>query len=273
MRLQHVTDKQTIETNQIHHENKQSPEQKQNHKDKHTPMEAKKPTFVTRYCPNAHKTFKILLKHWTSVHDSTDSPILKRFLRCTPRLAHKANPNLARRLVRAKLRTFRTNRPITAGADTPQTTIKATYITQVTNFKHSMVASTQPPNGGSNMTLCQNSKCPLHTRLINSTQIRSRISRRTFIAHDRATCDTPYIVYLIQCRRCGRQYMGQTRKLLKARYATLLRNIKYTDSEGALQDHFRKDVCGNIDNITMQLLHRLTPWSHETQAQIEETLE
>ena len=62
-----------------------------NRKDKDTPMEAKKPTFVTRYCPNAHKTFKILLKHWTSVYDSIDSPILKRLLRCTPRLARKGN--------------------------------------------------------------------------------------------------------------------------------------------------------------------------------------
>ena len=92
------------------------------------------------------------------------------------------------------------------------------------------------------MTLCRNSKCPLHTRLINSTQIRSRISRKTFITHGRAMCDTPYIVYLIQCRRCGRHYMGQTRKSLKARYATHLRNIKGTDSEGALQDHFRRRV-------------------------------
>ena len=55
-------------------------------------------------------------------------------------------------------------------------------------------------------------------------------------------CDTPYIVYLIQCRRCGRHYVGQTRKSLKARYATHLRNIKDTDSEGALQDHFRRRV-------------------------------
>ena len=59
---------------------------------------------------------------------------------------------------------------------------------------------------------------------------------------------------------------------LKARYATHLRNIKDTDSEGALQDHFRKDVCGSVDNITVQLLHRLTPRSNKTQAQIEENL-
>ena len=188
-----------------------------------------------------------------------------------PRLAHKGNPNLARRLVRAKLRTTRTSQPITAGADTPQTTINATNITQVANLKHSMVSSTQPPNGGSNMTLCRSSKCPLHIRLINSTQIRSRISRRTFIAHGRATCDIPYIVYLIQCRRCGRQYVGQTRKSLKARYATHLRNIKDTDSKGAYRTT-SEDACGNIDNITIQLLHRLTPRGHETQAQIEETL-
>ena len=49
---------------------------------------------------------------------------------------------------------------------------------------------------------------------------------------------------------------------LKARYTTHLRNIKDTDSEGALQDHFRKDACGSVDNITVQLLHRLTPRSN-----------
>ena len=61
-----------------------------------------KPTLVTKYCPNANKAFKIVPKHWTNI--STEIPILKRFLRNTPGLAYKANPNLANKLVRAKLK-------------------------------------------------------------------------------------------------------------------------------------------------------------------------
>ena len=58
-------------------------------KSKHTdtPIEQQKPTFVTRYCPNARRAFKIVHRHWTSIH--TDIPLLKRFLWATPRLAYK----------------------------------------------------------------------------------------------------------------------------------------------------------------------------------------
>ena len=79
---------------------------KQPTKDKQ--IEAQKPTFATRYCPNARRAFRIVYKHWTAAN--TNIPVLKRFLKVTPRLAYRANQNLARRLVRAKLRKSSTNR-------------------------------------------------------------------------------------------------------------------------------------------------------------------
>ena len=244
-----------------------------NNKKATTPLETSKPTFVTRYCPNAQKAFRVLLKHWTSVYNSTGIPILKRFLKCTPRMAYKANPNLAKKLVRAKLKPIQTEAPTTTVVD-PQQTDNANNIVNIlhaANLEYSDV-SNQPPDSRDTVTLCHNSKCPLHNRLINSSQVRSKISRRTYNTHGQVTCDTPYIVYLIQCRRCGKQYVGQTQKSLKARYAKHLRNIKDKHSNGVLQDHFRKNVCGDVDNITMQLLHRVIPQDHQTQAQIEETL-
>ena len=71
-------------------------------KSKHTdtPIEQQKPTFVTRYCPNARRAFKIVHRHWTSIH--TDIPLLKRFLWATPTLAYKSNPNLARKTGQSK---------------------------------------------------------------------------------------------------------------------------------------------------------------------------
>ena len=242
-----------------------------NHRMNETPIEVKKPTFVTRYCPNAQKAFRILLKHWTSVHKSTDIPLLKRFLRRTPRMAYKANPNLAKKLVRAKLKPIRTEESTPTSPNTQQGHTDTIDIVHVANLKHSNV-SAQPPDSGNNVTFCQNTKCPLHTKLINSGQVRSKIPTRTYNTHGEATCDTPYIVYLIQCKHCNKQYVGQTQKSLKAWYAKHLRNIKDKHSNGVLQDHFRKNLCGNIDKITIQLLHRVIPQDHKTQAQIEEKL-
>ena len=175
-----------------------------------TPPEAKKPTFVTRYCPNAQRAFRIVLKHWTSAYDSTDIPLLRRFLRCTPRMAYRANPNLANRLVRAKLKPIHTGDDPDNNNNSSDNTTQQQMDTNVNvdiictaNLRHSHVStSMQPPVGGSDnnnsvMTHCRNTKCPLHTRLIDSRQVRSKISRRTYMAQGKATCDTPYIVYLL----------------------------------------------------------------------------
>ena len=67
-----------------------------------TPIEQQKPTFVTRYCPNARKAFKIVQRHWTAI--DTDIPILKRFLKATPQMVYRSNPNLDNKLIRAKLK-------------------------------------------------------------------------------------------------------------------------------------------------------------------------
>ena len=86
-------------------------------------------------------------------------------------------------------------------------------------------------------------------------------------------CNTPYIVYLLQCKRCGKQYVGQTQKSLKVRYAKHLQNMRQTrHSTGILPDYFGKGECGNTNNIAIQLLHRVTPRGHKTPTQIEETL-
>ena len=222
-------------------------------------LEATKPTFVTRFCPNAGKAFRILHKHWTNI--DTDIPILKRFLSRTPRLAYKANANLAKRLVRAKLRpnrddestTLATNQTQASNIQQADTTIDSVNIIQKANLKYTDISQTWAPGGRGGVSLCSNSHCPLHNKLIDLRQV------------------TPYVVYLIQCRRCGKQYVGQTQKSLKARYAKHLQNIRDKHSRGALQDHFRKNECGSIE-IMMQLLHKVIPENHETQTQTEETL-
>ena len=218
----------TTKTNRLLKEIKFTQRAKRAHNDKHskhtkTQIEHKKPTFVTRYCPNAKRAFRIVHKHWTSME--TDIPILKRFLRCTPRLAYRANPNLAKRLVRAKLK-----QP-TNCSSTNSHNNKQLNINTLANLRHSV---TPNPFGCHNFTHCSNNRCPLHLRIINSTQVRSKISRRTYHTHGQSTCDTNNMVYLIQCKKCGRQYVGQTQQSLKARYAKHLQAIRDRHRPGAL---------------------------------------
>ena len=251
------------------------------------PEELKKPTFVTRYCPNARRAFRIVHKHWSTIN--TNIPVLRRFIRVAPRLAFRANANLAKRLVRAKLR-----KPLssstTSSEETTTTTTTTTTVTHQTinnerqpynvtlnddnnhiknmaNLKHQA-----DKHGNNKITLCSDSHCPLHTRLSCSRTVRSRVSRRTFHAHGSANCDTPRVVYLIQCKRCGRQYVGQTSQSLRRRFTRHLQAIRNTHQPGVLHEHFRKDRCAGTDNITIQILHVITSTVHDTAEQTETNL-
>ena len=205
-------------------------------------------------------------------------------------MAYRANPNLARRLVRAKLKhpsdetnynNSRENDTVNNSDDNDNdhnsnsnnnnSNSSNIDIVKLANLKH---LTTQTPvflNSNNSVTHCSNAKCPLHTKLINSRQVRSRVSRRTYHTHNQATCDTPNVVYLIQCKNCGRQYVGQTLRSLKARFAKHLQAIKDRYRPGVLQEHFRRGECGSIDNITLQLLYKL-PHTHDTPENIEESL-
>ena len=212
-------------------------------KKSHTTVESNsKPTYVTRYCPNTRKAFRIVYKHWTNIN--TEIPALKRFLKITPRLAYRANANLSKRLVRAKLKPITVTiasqvNPLENTIDNTQNHMCTdTDIRQLACLKHSTVP-VQHSSHQFGVKHCNNTRFPLHNKLVHSQRAHSRVSRRTYNTHGHATCDTQYVVYLIQCKKCGRQYVGQTQKSLKARYAKHLQAIRDWRRCGVLQEHFR----------------------------------
>ena len=242
---------------------------KKNNKNKHT-AEDNKPTFVTRYCPNSRRAFHIVHRYWTAIN--SDIPILKWFLSNTPRLAYRANPNLAKRLVRAKLGTTMDGSPKKhTPHDNQDNTGSDKQIAKLANLRYS-ASMTQQTDKTSSITHCSNKRCPLHTKFIHSQQVRSRVSRRTYNTHGHITCNTPYVVYLIQCTKCNKQYVGQTQKSLKVRFAKHVQAIRDRHRPGTLQEHFRHNSCGGIESITIQLLHRVIPKADDTPERIENIL-
>jgi len=62
------------------------------------------------------------------------------------------------------------------------------------------------------------------------------------------------VVYLIQCKKCGRQYVGQTGKSLKERLYKHLQKIKYNKEANTLHEHFNRGTCKGVHNMIVQIL-------------------
>ena len=119
---------------------------------------------------------------------------------------------------------------------------------------------------------CKDKKCPLHNKLSHSNQTKSKITNRTYLTHGTADCNTPFIVYLIQCGKCGKQYVGQTSQSLRNRFTKHFKAIQNPYQPGTLHEHFRTNKCNSIDNISITILHVITPTEHDTCKEIENQL-
>ena len=81
---------------------------------------------------------------------------------------------------------------------------------------------------------------------------------RTYNTHGKANCSTRHVVYLIHCRKCKKQYVGQTAQSLRMRIARHLKAIRNTHVPGTLHEHFRPDrPCRGTNNVAVQMLKKL----------------
>ena len=223
----------------------------------------------TNRTTETHLCHQILPQCQESIQNCTPTLDLHPHRRtATPRLAYKSNPNLARKLVRAKLRghtveptTTVTTHP-SAHLQTTQQTRGSSEITQLANLKH------PPVTHRNNITHCPDRRCPLHPRLIHSRTVRSKISRRTFQTHGAGDCNTPRAIYLIQCKHCGRQYVGQTAQPLRFRIAKHLTAIRNRHQPGVLHEHFRRGDCAGTNNVSVQFLDVIVPTDGDTEQQL-----
>ena len=220
-------------------------------------------TFVTRYCSRAGKVFRIIQRHWSHMH--SDSEEIQKYIDSKPILTYTSNQNLARRMVRAKLkRPIRKKRVSTHQNSSSSSSYyntnngqnnmsdKGISITQLANIKHNMDIGIKISTNK-----CKDRGCPLHGKLKCTNQARSHISNRTYITRGRADCNTKYVVYMIQCKRCGSQYVGQTGQSLKDRFKRHLQKIRDYREMNTMHEHFRRGACKGTHNMVLQVLHVL----------------
>ena len=66
---------------------------------------------------------------------------------------------------------------------------------------------------------CSSSRCALCPKLTTGSSFGSSLTGRKYqvVCDSHMSCDSGHVVYLISCRQCGFQYVGETSQLLRCR--------------------------------------------------------
>jgi hypothetical protein len=145
-----------------------------------------------------------LSKKWKSVLGKNDKFNNTRLI-----TAFCNTKNLRKTLVRSQLSNVKINRSITKN-NSIKTWLSDVTRKQITvgNFK------------------CSSTKCKACLHVVQSTVIKSSYNNRIFNVKNRFNCKSDNIIYLITCRKCRLQYVGQTGRSLADRITDHLSAIR-----------------------------------------------
>ena len=154
---------------------------------------------------------KLIAKHWDMIKLSSKAPAFSE----PPMVVYRRNQNLSDKLVRAKLK-----------QNTPN----------------------QQTNTGQNTIPCKATKafcliCPKPDLPLKYT---SSYTGRSYTGV-KYTCETRNVVYLLTCRKCKKQYVGQTYRTYKTRINEHFGYIRRKDLNTATGKHFSQPGHSKFD--------------------------
>ena len=92
-------------------------------------------------------------------------------------------------------------------------------------------------------------KCALCPRMKEGNQFRSSFTGLTYKIRHHFTCKSKYIVYLITCGKCAKQYVGKSINHIHTRHCGHRNEVENESSE--LGSHFAS--CG-LENLQLQVI-------------------
>ena len=200
--------------------------------------------FATKYCNQIGEIRIIINKFWERIQEI---PNLKDTFPDKPRIAYKSNQSLRNQLVRAKLPVLLNTEPSTTPnmdsapvppkeTQEPPVPITSLDLPRATrsNSNVPFYSGKQPPTFAQQRVFpftvfkqakaikpCFKAKCKTCGKLThNSNFVKSKVNQRCYPVRPCSkpmTCQSNRIVYLIQCNKCLKQYVGQTTKPLHIR--------------------------------------------------------
>ena len=189
-----------------------------------------RPVFVVQYDPRLPSITSITRRHWRSM--ITRDPKLQEIFPDPPLVAYKVAPNLRSKLIRAKI--------------PPE-------------------PSTRPRRIRPGMKKCGKPRCPACPYIQTGPTFKATATAYKVDLNSEVDCTTTNLCYAISCGvpRCGQQYIGQTSKSLKERFAQHLgyvdRNVEATGRHFNLPGHSKSDMLVQV----VEKIHNKHVWARE----------
>ena len=113
--------------------------------------------------------------------------------------------------------------------------------------------STPTPKSSSNSCLRPNS-CRYCPKLNKDGRILCSASGRTYMSRYNVCCTSSNLIYCMTCRRCGIQYVGQTKCELKVRFSAHFLKISKNDPTSEIARHFNSGCHKGLDDVTIHIV-------------------
>ena len=184
---------------------------------------------VVTYHPGLNNLSRITRKHLPILHTSSR---LKKAIPDPPIVAFRRPKNIRDLLVRAKL-----NPPA-------------------------------PPTNAMN-TKCNKSRCKCCHEMVTCTKFKSKTTGRQYNIRAEITCKTRNLVYLISCKRCGLQYVGETENALHVRMNGHRSDIRTRKTDKPVAAHFCQSDH-SIEDLEVRGIEKIhnnsTQWRRERES-------
>jgi hypothetical protein len=131
---------------------------------------------------------------------------------------------------------------------------------------------TEKKNRG--FSFCNKFNCR-YCKLINkSGEIKSTVTKKTFMAMKKISCRSSNLIYCIQCKRCNKQYVGQTSLRVKGRFVYHFYTVEKPDKSKPVGKHFSLPDHKGIDDMDIFVLEFISkPPKSEAAARIRDRVE
>ena len=139
-----------------------------------------------------------------------------------------------------------------------------------TNLKDILVRARLPrerddPIPNTNKCLRPNT-CRYCPKLNTDGRILCSASGRNYMSRHNVCCSSSNLIYCITCKRCGLQYVGQTKRELKARFSEHFLKITNKDTKSEIALHFNSKHHQGLDDVTIHIVDFVYAAPHTSKA-------
>ena len=124
------------------------------------------------------------------------------------------------------------------------------------NLKDLLVrASVTMPMKNRVLRSCNNpTKCRYCPKLNKTGTVRCTVTNRTFSSLVKVCCKSSNLVYVITCKTCSKQYVGQTGRTIMERFQGHFGAIKREEKNTLINDHFNRMDHHGVQDFEIHVL-------------------